>query len=132
MPLQEAELHTFISKTEHQPSFIANAQRGINSVAASKQNDKPPHPRARHISGHEQHNKKVARATSKGFVKYGECANPRVIYPDTAPRRTVSAIVDGRIPTLDEDTMCPALAEEIFKEACISLTFVYGAMLCET
>jgi len=71
----------------------------------------------------------ILRATARGFVKCGDCANPRVIYSDTAPRRMVPPIVDGMIPTLEEETTCQALAEEILKEACTSFTFVSGAML---
>ena len=40
----------------------------------------------------------------------------------------IPPIVDGRTPTLEEETTCQALAEKIFKEACTSLTFVCGAM----
>ena len=44
----------------------------------------------------------------------------------------VPPIVDGRTPTLEEETTCQALAEKAFKEACTSLTFVCGAMLYDT
>jgi hypothetical protein len=74
----------------------------------------------------------VTRATSRGFVKCGDCAKPRVIYSDTAPRRMVPPIVDGRTPTLEEETAWQALVEETCKEACNSLTFVCGAMLYDT
>ena len=40
--------------------------------------------------------------------------------------------VDGRTPTLEEETACQALAEETFKETSTSLTFVCGAMLYDT
>ncbi len=69
------------------------------------------------------------RATARGFVNCGDCAKPRVIYSDTAPRRMVPPIVDGMTPILEEETACQALVEETFKEACTSFRFVCGAML---
>ena len=38
-------------------------------------------------------------------------------------------IVDGRAPTLEEQTACQALAEETLKEVCTSDMYVYGATL---
>jgi hypothetical protein len=129
MPLEEAKLKELTQ--EHQPSLIASSQRIVNS-AASKQNDKLPHPRAQHVSSQDVRNKTITRQFARGFVKCGDCAKPRVIYSETAPRRMVPSIVDGRIPTFEEETACQALAEETLKEACTSLTFVCGAMLYDT
>jgi hypothetical protein len=41
-------------------------------------------------------------------------------------------IVDGRAPTLEEQTACQALAEETFKESCTSGTYVCGAALYDS
>jgi len=38
-------------------------------------------------------------------------------------------LTKGRVPTVEEDMMCQALAEETFKEACASHTYVCGAGL---
>ena len=76
MPLEEAKLKELTQ--EHQPSLIASSQRIVNS-AASKQNDKLPHPRAQHVSSQDVRNKTITRAFAKGFVKCGNFGKPRVI-----------------------------------------------------
>ena len=126
MPLEQAELKDLTQK--HQPSLIASSQ-GIMNSAASKQNEMPPHPRAQYVSSQDVRSNTITRAFARGFAKYGDCAKPKVIYSDTAPGIMVPSIVDGRIPTFEEETACQ---HETLKEACTPFTFVCGAMLYDT
>jgi len=90
---------------------------------------KGPHPRAQHVSEQNVRNKSITRAFARGFVTCGDCDNPRVIYSDTAPSRMLLLVVNGSVPTIEEETSCQASAAETLKEACTSNTYVCGARL---
>ncbi len=93
---------------------------------------KGPHPRAQHVSGQDVRNKSITRAFARGFVTCGDCDKPRVIYSDTAPSRMLPLVVDGRVPTIEEEIACQASAAETFKEACASNMYVCGAGLYDS
>ncbi len=40
----------------------------------------------------------------------GDYGKPRVIYSDNAPSRMLPLVVDGRVPTMEEEIACQALA----------------------
>jgi hypothetical protein len=130
MPLELVRLQEWTP--QHQPSLIASAQRSANAAAARHANDIQPHSRAQHVSGQDFRNKAITRAFARGFVACGDCDKPRVIYIDTTPRRMAPLVVNGRVPTIEEETACQALAEEACKEACASVLYVCGAGLYDS
>jgi hypothetical protein len=74
----------------------------------------------------------ITRAHARGFLPYGNCDKPRLIYSDSVPRRMVPLVVSRRVSTVEVERTCQALAEETLKEACASHACVRGAGLYDS
>ena len=115
-----------------QPSLITSAQRVANTAATYKRCYKRAASSCSTCLWTRFSQQINYACLCKGFVACGDCDKPRVIYSDTAPSRMLPLVVDGRVPTIEEETECLALAAETLKEACASNMYVCGAGLYDS